>query len=76
MNKKTLIVSLVAVALLLNVTALEVWAFGGGKGKEGYKGFEKKFFCKAHMILKNRDDLEQAMPFIMGAYQSRETVMK
>ena len=31
---------------------------------------------KWNIRIKNRDDLEQAMPFIMGAYQSRATVMK
>ena len=57
MNKKVVIASLLAVALMLNVTAFEAWAYGEGKGKKCYKGLEKKFFYKAHMILKNRDEL-------------------
>ena len=57
MNKKTVIASFLAVALLLNVTAFEAWAFGGGKTKERYKGLEKKFFYKTHMMLKNQDEL-------------------
>lgn len=58
MNKKTVIVALfLAVTLMLSVTAFEAWAFGEGKTKERYGEFEKKFFCKAHMILKNQDEL-------------------
>ncbi len=57
MNKKTLIVSLMAIALVLNVTAFEAWAFGEGKGKKCHKGLEKKFYFKAHMILKNKEEL-------------------
>ena len=57
MNKRTVIASLLAIALVLNVTAFEAWAFGGGKGKKCYKGLEEKLFFKAHMILKNRDEL-------------------
>ena len=57
MNKKTVIVSLLAGALMLNVTAFEASAFSDKKKEGNYKGFEKKFFFKAHMILKNQDEL-------------------
>ncbi len=56
MNKKTVIALFLAIALLLNVTGFEALAFGGEKG-HSKKGLEKKFFCKAYMILKNQDEL-------------------
>jgi hypothetical protein len=54
MNKKVLIASLLAIALVLNATAFEAWAYGGCKQK---KGLGDKFFCKAHMILKKKEEL-------------------
>lgn len=57
MNKKTVIVSLLAVALMLTVTVFGAWAFGGGKSKEYHQGLEKGFFCKTYMIFKNQDEL-------------------
>lgn len=57
MNKKTVISALLAFALVLSLTAFKAYAYDRGK-KEGYhKGFEKKFFYKARLILKNKDKL-------------------
>ena len=49
MNKKTVIVSILALVLMLNVAGSGAKAFGGG--------FEEKFFCKAGMMLKNQEEL-------------------
>ena len=57
MIKKTVLASLLAVALMLNLTALDACAFGGKKAKGHHKGLEGKFFQKTCLILKNRDEL-------------------
>ncbi len=57
MNKKTAIALILTVALILGVTAFEACAFSGEKTKGHCKGFGEKFFSKAHLILKNKEEL-------------------
>ncbi len=57
MNKKTAIALILTVALMLGVTAFEACAFSGEKTKGHCKGFGEKFFSKAHLILKNKEEL-------------------
>lgn len=59
MNKKNVIALLLVIGLVLSVTALDAYAFDGGKKKGCQKagGLEKKFLCKAHFVLKNSDEL-------------------
>lgn len=57
MNKKTVIASLLAFALILNITALEAYAFNCGKTKGRAWSLERTFFRKAHLILINQEEL-------------------
>jgi hypothetical protein len=60
MKRKLMIIALLVSVLTLSVMPLEVYAFDHGKTK-GQKGghwdLEKKFSCKAHLILANKEKL-------------------
>lgn len=57
MNKKTVISAVLAFALVFSLTMFNAYADDGGKKKGYHQGFEKKFFYKTRLILKNKDKL-------------------
>lgn len=57
MNKKTVISAFLAFALVFSFTVFRAYAYDGGKREWSHQGLGKKFFYKARLILKNRDEL-------------------
>ncbi len=57
MNKKTVMGVFLAIALIFSVMTVEALAYGDGKAKGQHENLEERFSGKAHMILKNEDEL-------------------
>ena len=55
MNKKRVLAVFLVLTLVFSAVAIETYA--GGMGGHGKKGLEGKFSSKAHMILKNKEEL-------------------
>jgi len=58
MKNKIVIAAFLTVALMFSVMAVEALAYDGGKAKGQHEGLEGKFSGKAHMVLKNQDELD------------------
>lgn len=57
MRMKVMAVAFLASALILGVTAFEAYACEYCKMESRHQGLEEKFFCKAHLILSNQEEL-------------------
>lgn len=57
MNKRFLVLPLLAFFLIFSLATCIAQADGCGKGKGGYKGLDEKIFFKAGFLLKNQEEL-------------------
>jgi len=57
MNKRVVIAAVLIFSLVLALTVADASAYGYGKDKGHKKDMGEMFTCKAHMILKNKEEL-------------------
>lgn len=57
MNKKLMIIAFLTFALTLNAVTFEAYAYDSGQAKGHHEKSEKRFFSKAHFVLKNEEEI-------------------
>jgi len=57
MNRKLMIIAFLTFTFILSAITFEAYAYDSGKAKRSHGKSKKKFFQKAHFVLKNEEEL-------------------